>query len=525
MLFNKMNTQLSGESKNLFNDEGAQTSVLYSVLLLLIVLVGLTVIQIGQGTMQRIRFRQVSDSSCIAAATAFSSQDLPIVQVDLTHEYILLAHYFGESLKQIQEAAQLVENANPGNNLLSAYFSSSSFISEIAPYQDHMESICLDPTDPGIIPENFFEEFESLTLRNAIISGQQIRTMNCNAYGGVFSSMEQIIVPDSLIWDNLYPDSSMRGFFQISNMPSPRFFFLNAFPYASLNRRGRMISATFTPLLTVSEPTNPVSDPLKTRYQEACQALEAVNLSNQQRINQMKTLDPENVPEDLALLTDLWNAIIIDLQQWAVEALDLDLFDYSSIASEQVQIPIVSSFVSSTYGQTDSLLDLAVQHGIDTTDPRAMEESLSGLINLETFFLESTLELSIAQFQNQLISFYESLEAGLTITKTQFEDILLQLEAFKENLDPSQGSLSTLLSNVSEDMQLQLDEPTIQQIQSYYEFIGLFSENIQELYHQIEYLVQIWPGESQALIVIPSNQFFDQAQDYFRIPIIRLESN
>ncbi len=523
------NMKRTNAIKFLINLEG-QATVLFSVLLLLVIVVGLTVVQLGQGVERRIRFRQVADSVCMAQAAAYSSQTLPVSQLSLAHEYILLAHCIENTLKIFRDAANVVETASEGHDPVSILFSSSSYHTKFSSYHGKMQTITDNFEDPGLIPETFEKDTRSILLRNAMLAGDHILNMNKPSHQA-FTQMEQVVVPDTFLWSNNPLDHPVSGFFQISNMPSPHFFFSNVYPYAHIGRRGRMINATYIHLYHSSATETINNEALKEEFENISLALKSINETNQQRIEDMNALLPATEPEDFASLIVLWETLLEDYRTWAQDALDAELFHEQVSMETSVVHPAFSSWKNAIGNEltrdNSFFLDLASQKGISSADEEQMINDLSSMLTMMDLFYQGNIELTIDEFNIRLLDYYDDLMSATAIDASDLQHVHGKLKAFDPH-HANENNISMMLRLVAEAMENELDETSIQVVNPMNLFLHSFSEAIKFFYHQLTVCVADWALITQSPadpFEQPSAEFFEHAVDFFYIPIIRLESH
>jgi hypothetical protein len=511
----------------LANEEKAQVTVLFSVLLLLIVIVGLTALQIGQGVVSRIRFRQLADSSCLSAAATYPAQAVALEHTVLTHEYVLLAAQMGTSFCILNEAAQIMNSKVPGHDTLSVYLGSADFTNASTAYADLMDSISSTPQDPNLLPSGIETEARTLLHLSSVQAARRNCQDNQNIYGGIFQDLEQVVLPDSFLWSDTPLEQPVQGFFQISDMPAPRFFFLTAFPYSSIDRKGKMINASYTSLIDYTALPDPNPELAKDKFDQQNQSLDTLNQTNTTRLNSMKLIALPMDAAKRANLISFWEAMVDDYQQWAQTTVDLDLFG-PAFSSASYTIPSFTTILNAQYELREAIEDIAESKGISTFHHNTMKEELSESLGLRDFFSSASTELAVIAFQDRLNSYYEALLENTSVTQASINLLLQQLEPFDEDTSNPNQDIPSILRSISESLESQLDAASKDKIQPMEFFLEIFSSNIQDLFDHVNSISLNWNAMNSLTgldLPTPSNTFYNDAPDFFAIPITRLESN
>ncbi len=513
--------------KTFKNEEKAQATVLFSVLLLLMVTVGLISLQIGQGVVTRIRFRQLADSSCLSAAASYPAQASAIEQASLCNEYVILSAKLSVTLGILNEAAAVMKAKAPGYDTLSTYLSSSDFNTLLTTYTDLIISISNTPQNPNLLPPTFEAEARALMHLSSLHAARRNNLDNQSLYGGLFQELEQVVLPDSFLWSDDPLNQPVHGFIQISDMPAPRFFFLNAFPYASIERKGKMVNASYTSLIDFSNPNPETILTLKECFDQQSLSLENLNQANALRLNSMKLIALPMDPAKLANLTSLWESMINDYQQWFQTTVDMDAFRLG-FSTVQYSIPSFTTLLNAQYQLGEYVQDIAESKGISTSHHNTMKEELSPSLNLRDFFSPSSTESAVLSFQDRLIAYYEALQQNTTVTQNSISLLLQKLDPFDRDEALPNQDVPSILQTISEAMGEQLDETSHNKIQAMEFFLSVFSGHTQNLFDQINSISLNWNAQNNLLslsLPLPSNVYFDDASDFFVLPYTRLESN
>lgn len=513
--------------KTFKNEEKAQATVLFSVLLLLMVTVGLISLQIGQGVVTRIRFRQLADSSCLSAAAAYPAQASAIEQASLCNEYVILSAKLGITLDILNEAAVVMKSKAPGYDTLSTYLSSSDFTTLLATYTDLVATISNTPQNPNLLPPAFETEARALMHLSSLHAARRNNLDNQSLYGGLFQELEQVVLPDSFLWSDDPLNQPVHGFIQISDMPAPRFFFLNAFPYASIERKGKMVNASYTSLIDFNNPDPDTTLTLQECFDQQSISLENLNQANTIRLNSMKLIALPMNPTKLANLTSLWESMINDYQQWFQATVDINAFRLG-FSTVQYSIPSFTTLLNAQYQLGEYVQDIAESKGISTSHHNTMKEELSPSLNLRDFFSPSSTESAVLSFQDRLIAYYEALQQNTTVTQNSISLLLQKLDPFDRDEALPNQDVPSILQTISETMGEQLDETSHNKIQAMEFFLSVFSGHTQNLFDQINSISLNWNAQNNLLslsLPLPSNVYFDDASDFFVLPYTRLESN
>lgn len=513
--------------KTLKNEEKAQATVLFSVLLLLMVTVGLISLQIGQGVVSRIRFRQLADSSCLSAAATYPAQVIGIEHASLSNEYLILAAQLGTTLDILNQAAQVVKAKASGYDTLSSYFASVDFTGMVNTYSDLIDSITTTPQNPNLLPTGFGTEARALIHLSSIQAARRNNLDNQGLYGGLFQNLEQVVLPDSFLWTNDPLNQPVHGFFQISDMPAPRFFFLNAFPYSSIERKGKMINASYTSLIDFTAASTSSTPSLKDSFDQQSQSLNNLNQTNTTRLNSMKAINNPMNATKLATLTSLWETMINDYQQWFQTTVDIESFRLGR-SSVQYSVPSFTTILNAQHQLGEFIQDIAESKGISISHHNTMKEDLSGSLNLRDFFSPSSTELAVIAFQDRLVSYYDLLQQNTTVTQNSISLLLQKLEPFNADETSPNQDIPSILQTISDALENQLDAPSKDKIQPMEFFLSVFSSHTQNLYDHINSISLNWnalTGLHSLNLPLPSTVFFEDAADFFILPYTRLESN
>jgi hypothetical protein len=513
--------------KTLKNEEKAQATVLFSVLLLLMVTVGLISLQIGQGVVTRIRFRQLADSSCLSAATAYPAQAVAIEHASLCNDYVILIAKLNTTLSILGEAATVMNSKVPGYDTLSTYLASSDFSTLLATYTDLINSISNTPQNPNLLPPDFETEARALMHLSSMHAARRNNLDNQSLYGGLFLNLEQVVLPDSFLWSDDPLNQPVHGFFQISDMPAPRFFFLNVFPYASIDRKGKMINASYTTLIDLTNQDTASTLSLKECFDQQNQSLENLNQANIIRLNSMKLIALPIDPIKLATLTSLWESMINDYQQWFQASVDLDAFRLG-FSSVQYSIPSFTTLLNAQHQLGEQIQDIAESKGISISHHNTMKEELSPSLNLRDFFSPSSTESAVLAFQDRLILYYETLQQNTSVTQNSISLLLQKLDSFERDEALPNQDIPSIFQTISEAIGDQLDTTSHDKIEPMEFFLSVFSAHTQTLYEHINSISLNWNAQNSLLslsLPLPSNVYFDDASDFFVLPYTRLESN
>jgi hypothetical protein len=507
-------------------DDKGQTTVLFSVLLLLVVVVGLTILQTGHGVVQRVRHRQLSDSAVLAIATSYMNQVHYLYQLSLVNHYISLTHATGEAMAIIHEAGAYVHQEAAGYDSTSAYFSSSDFQQKVSNFKTYVDDITDQPLSPEVLPIDFQNDASALILRSAIKAGENTIDANQTFFGGLFQQLEYTMLPDAIFWSDDVVGNISEGFLIITEMPSPRFFFLNLFPYSAIHRRGRVVSASYAG--RISELFS-AAEASKEAWHELCNEMKEINEINTNRVLEMKELNPGERPEELEALTNLWEALLNDYIQWTEAMANNELFSlYSLHLHAPANVPAFSTLLRGQGELKEKLITIAEQKGIDVTNEEQMRALLADSLRLKDFFAESSIEQSVTSFQDRFLDMTQTINSNPTVSQNEVDDLLELLEAFEFKVLFPDQSLSSILSAIAQSLGSELESTDQIKVESLKDFFQELSENIFLLFRSTQFFADRWVSMSPSnigTISEPSSSFYESARDFFDVSLQRLESN
>jgi hypothetical protein len=525
------------------NQKG-QSVVIFTVAIMLVIFIGLSVYSLGESLVAKTRFRNMADAVSFTGASMQFNGIGSFTNIYDMNVIISISYYMSTSAMILKDGAEALNKVAPGfdTTATALLFTKDNVVKEtgnVTMFQKRLDQIIITPIDPQVVTPQIFNAIQNYHTANSLIFAKMIETQNLAKNN--FTGYSSLVFPSEIIFNQGPIDPTVYKWNMRSTHARPKYRYTktigNAIDgYKDITLTGGNISIlvadspkmTFQKLLPASKSTKTgkifafsyglagdqtigatIEMPIITSFNK----LMEINAANQTRADNMTNWAKSATATNIQLVKNDWALMLADYNGFLTFLTQNGYDDCFRIyESSYTNTPQYGGLSSLNLLEIPAYQAICATKGLDYTDPDDAK-AFYKLLTLKDIFG------TVANFRSAVESSINTLSTDRTNQGTVVGALLNNLFALKS--DHSNWNIPDLIDEYIVEVH-KTENPS--HLDPFLEVFQKVNNAIFESYTEVYNLDVLIPTITYDFNTLkPSQAFWDLVPKFFETPIIQLE--